>query len=82
VTDKRLTCLGRAATLAPVGGRVKLQVLLDRTSIEVFGNDGCVSMTSCFLPRADTKPLALQTTGGPVKIVSLKVYELRSAWGK
>jgi len=82
VTDKRLTCLGRAATLAPVGGRIKLQVLLDRTSIEVFGNDGCVSMTSCFLPRADTKPLALQTTGGPVKIVSLKVYELRSAWGK
>jgi fructan beta-fructosidase len=80
VADKKLTCLGRSAALAPLDGRIKLQILLDRTSIEVFGQDGCVSMTSCFLPRADAKSLALQTTGGPVKIISLKVCELRSAW--
>ena len=80
VADKKLACLGRSAVLAPVDGRIKLQILLDRTSIEVFANDGCVSMTSCFLPRAEAKPLALQMTGGPVRIVSLKVFDLSSAW--
>jgi len=82
LADKKLTCLGRSAVLGPVNGRIKLRILLDRTSIEVFGNDGRVSMTSCFLPRTDAKALAFRATGGPVKIASLKVYELRSAWSQ
>ena len=45
-----LTVLGRTAALPPQSGRIKLQVLVDRTSVEVFGNDGRLSMSSCFLP--------------------------------
>jgi sucrose-6-phosphate hydrolase SacC (GH32 family) len=79
VAGKKVTCLGKSGELTPANNRIKLQILLDRTSIEVFGNDGRLSMTSCFVPKAK-KSLEVFTVGGAVKLVSLNVYELRSAW--
>ncbi|MDB5292517.1 MAG: sacC [Phycisphaerales bacterium] len=80
--EKKLSALGAAADLEPINGRMKLRVLIDRTSIEVFGNDGRVSLTSCFVPRADEKGLGVFVKGGNARIVSLTVHELRSAWPK
>jgi sucrose-6-phosphate hydrolase SacC (GH32 family) len=82
VKDKTVTCLGKQGPLEPVGNRIRLHVLVDRSSIEVFGSDGELSMTSCFLPRSKNKSLELFANGGSVKVVSLTVYELRSAWRK
>ncbi|MCY3020721.1 MAG: glycoside hydrolase family 32 protein [Planctomycetota bacterium] len=82
VKDKKLSCLGRSAELAPIANRIKLQILLDRTTIEAFGNDGKVSMTSCFVPKVKDKSMEAFAVGGSVKIVSLSVYELKSAWRK
>lgn len=44
---KTLTALNRSAVLEPVKGRIHLRVLVDRTSLEVFGNGGRVSLSSC-----------------------------------
>jgi sucrose-6-phosphate hydrolase SacC (GH32 family) len=79
VKDKKLIGLGEA-TLEPVGGRIRLRLLLDRSSLEVYGNDGKVAMTSCFLPRSKNRSLEAYAKGGSVRIVSLNVYTLRSAW--
>ena len=79
--EKKIFCLGKSALLKPVSNRIKLQILLDRTSIEVFGNDGRISMSSCFLPKDEDKSIEVYTVGGTVKIISLKVYKLRSIWG-
>lgn len=81
MADKRLTALGRSAPLEPANGRIRLRILVDRTSQEVFANDGLVSMASCFLPTADGKPLAIYAVGGKAKITSMNVWELKSAWG-
>ncbi len=80
VDDRRLSCLGESAQLNPVDNRIHLRVLLDRTSIELFGNDGLLSMTSCFLPDPDSHRASLQVAGGTATLVDLKVTELRSAW--
>jgi sucrose-6-phosphate hydrolase SacC (GH32 family) len=82
VSDKKLYCLGKTAQLAPVNVRIKLRLLVDRTSLEIFGNDGRVTMSSCFLPRPDNQSLALVATKGAAKIVSLRVHQLKSAWEK
>jgi levanbiose-producing levanase len=55
-------------------------MLLDRTSLEVFGNHGEISMPTCFLPDQENLSLAVQATGGEAKIVELEVAEVRSAW--
>jgi len=80
VSDQTVSCLGRSAPLAPIEGKIDLQILLDRTSIELFGNDGLVSMPTCFLPDLSNRGLACYAAGGEAKLVSLEVYELRSAW--
>lgn len=80
VDKKEISCLGRKALLKPVSGRINLEILIDRTSIEVFGNDGRVSMSSCFLAKPEDKTLEFYSKEGKVKITSLRVYKLRSIW--
>ncbi|MHC4184871.1 MAG: GH32 C-terminal domain-containing protein [Planctomycetota bacterium] len=57
-------CFGQAGFLKMTGGRIKLHLLVDRTSLELFVNDGLLSMSSCILPNDDDKSLALFSCGG------------------
>ena len=82
VPERRLRVIDREAPLAPVGDRVKLRILIDRTSLEVFGNDGRISFTSCFLADPELKDIALASVGGTARILKLDVHELKSAWKK
>ena len=69
------------APLIPIDGKIKLRILLDRTNIEVFGNDGQIVFTSCFMPKDDNKSYTLSSKNG-VKLLNAKVYSLKSAWIK
>jgi len=83
VAEKRLVALGQSAPLEPIAGRIKLRILVDRTSVEVFANNGRVSMATCFLPpteKPQNKSLAVYAAGGAAKITSLEVWGLKSIW--
>ena len=80
VAQQKLSCLDKDAPLPLEDGRIRLQILLDRTSIEVFGNGGAISMPTCFLPTTEARSLGIYAEGGEARVVSLDVYELRSAW--
>ncbi len=56
----------------------KVEILVDRTSIEAFVNGGEVSSTRYVLPKASG--LSVKAEGGAVKISSLTVHQLKSAW--
>ena len=75
-----VTCLDRTAELRSESSCISLQILVDRTSIEVFSDDGRISMSSCFLPEASDVPLEIYASDGPVNIVSMTIHELRSIW--
>ena len=75
-----VTSLGARAPARLIGGKLKLRILIDRTSIELFANDGELSMSSCFVPEKLETPLELYAKGGEVAIKSLKVRKLKSAW--
>jgi fructan beta-fructosidase len=77
-----LRCLGRNAPLSAPGGVVRLRVLVDRTSIEVFASGGAVSMSSCFLPGERDTDVALFASGRTAVARSVKVRRLGSAWGE
>ncbi len=68
--------IGMSAQTIPV----KLRLLVDRTTVEVFGNDGEIVMPACFLPKDSEQGLKMYSDGGTAKIASLKVYKLKSAW--
>ena len=69
------------APLAPVNGKIKLRILIDRTTIEVYGNDGEIVITSCFMPKEENKSYSF-TSKGEISIVRAEVHSLKSAWAK
>ncbi len=58
IADQKLTCLGGIAPMPLVNKRLTLQILVDRSSLEVFANNGYVAMTSCFVPDPKTASLS------------------------
>jgi sucrose-6-phosphate hydrolase SacC (GH32 family) len=80
VQRQTLTCLGHTAPLELEGGKLKLRILADRTTLEVFGNSGRVSLTSCFLPRSKEQELGLHIAGGKAKLLHLTATPLHSTW--
>ncbi|WP_293711604.1 GH32 C-terminal domain-containing protein [uncultured Parabacteroides sp.] len=70
--------LGRAF-LPARDGKIRLRILLDRNSVEIFGNDGEVVMSSCFMPEDNNKTYAIRSQG-ELLVVKAKVYSLKSAW--
>ena len=80
VAEQQLTFLERSGPLRPKDGKISLQILVDRISIEAFGNGGELSMTSYFLPDLNNADIGIYADGGDARLVSLKVHELRSSW--
>ena len=68
--------------MKPDGGRVKMQVLVDRSSIEAFYDEGRAYLVSTFYPDESNKTLELFSRGGNTRLISLDVYELASAWDR
>jgi fructan beta-fructosidase len=80
VEKQELSCKGKTAPLKPTGGTIQLEILVDRTSIEVFGSRGRVYMPIAVIPADHDQSLQLRARGGGARIQSLEVYRLRSAW--
>ena len=80
VAAGKLSCLDKTAPLSAVEDAIRLELLVDRTSVEVFANDGQVYMPMAVTPRDDDKTLRILAEGGPVKVESLEIHRLRSAW--
>jgi sucrose-6-phosphate hydrolase SacC (GH32 family) len=79
-SDNTLRSAQLVASLPLRDGKVKLRILVDRTTVETFGNDGETVIPTCFLPDENDRGLELYATGGTAKIVSLDVYPMRSIW--
>jgi len=80
VKQKQLLNGDAVAGMSQKDGRVRIRILVDRTSVEVFGNDGEVVMPCCFLPDAANRSLKMFAHGGTAQIVSMRVFKLRSIW--
>ena len=77
---QELTCRDKTAPLKPIQGRIRLELLIDRASIEIFGNDGLVYMPMGVIPAEDNKTLKVFAKGGNASVNALEVFELRPAW--
>ena len=59
-------------------GLVKLRILVDRGSMEIFINDGESVLTHSVITELDNKSITI--TGGDALIKSLEIHELKSSW--
>jgi fructan beta-fructosidase len=77
---RQLVCRGVAAPLMPVDGVVTMEIIVDRGSIEVFGNGGRTALSVGGVLAADDRSLKTEVAGTGARLKSLKVVELKSAW--
>jgi beta-fructofuranosidase len=61
------------------GQTLKLRVLVDRSSVEVFGQDGSVVLTDRVFPDPASLGVALEAKGGTARFVSLTAWRLAPA---
>ena len=80
VKQQQILCRDKAAPLKLEAGKIRLRLLVDRTSIEIFGNDGRVYMPMGIIAPDDNKTLELFARGGTARAEALEVAELRSSW--
>jgi sucrose-6-phosphate hydrolase SacC (GH32 family) len=81
LADKTFTYLDFKIPAEPDDdGRLRFQILVDRTSLELFVGGGRVSASFCCLPGAHDVPLEFYARKGQIRFVSLIVHELESAW--
>lgn len=84
--ENMLSCGEKEAKLKPVDGKIRLRILIDRVSAEVFANDGRLYMPirKSGLSTLDEKiinpGLSIFTKGGDTMIHSLTIHELKSIW--
>lgn len=57
-------------------GKVKLHIFLDKSSVEVFINDGYYTMTGTVFPNETDDKVALFTTSGQALFENIKKYDL------
>ena len=70
-----------AVTVAPTredNGEIRLRIFIDRSSIELFGNDGKFVMTNLVFPEAPYTTLRISAAGGKAKLENLKIYSLKT----
>ncbi|MCU1517369.1 MAG: Levanase, partial [Pseudarthrobacter sp.] len=56
--------------------RVRLRILVDASSVEVFGGDGTAAITSLIFPDPSSTGLSFSAAGGNARLVSVKVHQL------
>ena len=77
-----LTCKNVSAPVKVEGTMLRLRILVDRGSIEVFADGGRVAMAVAAIPTEKTPELEIIGIGGNVKVKDFSVRRMKSAWEK
>jgi beta-fructofuranosidase/levanase len=71
------------APLKPdANGRIKLRVVVDSSSVEVFAGDGEAVLTAQIFPAATSDGIALFAKDGKATLDSITIHPVKSAWAK
>ena len=69
-----------AVTVAPSfenSNKVSLRIFIDKSSMEVFGNNGKFAMTNLVFPTKPYSTLSIAADGGKAKVENLKIYSIK-----
>ena len=80
VKKQEISCKNVTAPLKPEDGKVRLRLLVDRGSVEIYGNGGRVALSVAVIPADDNHSLEVFSRGGAAQLRSLEAFEMKSAW--
>ncbi len=68
------------APLQAQNGTLQMRIFVDQSSVEVFANDGLITMTALMFPDPNSTGIEVFSEGGSALMTSLKAWELTSIW--
>lgn len=68
------------APMSADNGRVRMHLFVDRSSVEVFADEGKTVITERIFPRGESEDFEPYAKGGRALLPSLEVYDLASTW--
>jgi len=80
VRRQTLSILGQTIPLEPVDNKIYLEILLDRSSLEVYANNGRAVLSATFFPAPDAINYLLYNTGGELMVDKLEIHEIKQIW--
>ena len=83
VTRSDIWCNERTDRKGPLPGapeKQNLRILVDRCSIEIFANDGSLTMCYSFVPKSFPGKITLRSLKGKATISDLTVHDVASIW--
>jgi len=82
VKNQQIKFLDSKLTVTPQGNKIRLRLIIDRNSVEIYANQGEVTMTRLFYPVPTDRSLSLNVLGGECRIDKMELYRLESIWLK
>ncbi|MFC0274468.1 glycoside hydrolase family 32 protein [Metabacillus herbersteinensis] len=70
------------APLSVSDGTVKMHIFVDRSAVEVFGNNGETVITDQIFPSPTSKDVKIYSKDGNSTLKSLTIYPVKSIWKK
>jgi fructan beta-fructosidase len=64
------------ANLSYKDGRLRLHVFVDHSSVEIFANDGLVTLSDSIFPSDQSLSIELFSQGGATQLIALDFYQL------
>ena len=68
------------APIQPQNGIIRLHIFVDQSSVEVFANDGEVTMSALMFPNSGSTGLELFSEGGSAILKDMQAWPLTSIW--
>jgi sucrose-6-phosphate hydrolase SacC (GH32 family) len=62
------------------GRSVKLHIFVDRSSVEIFGNDGGTVLSEAIFPRSGSDGVELYSHDGRARVLAMDVWNLKSEY--
>ena len=79
-STQQISCNGAVNALAPISGSIQLEIIVDRDTVEIFGNNGQLYMPLPASNSSGNSLTSLTCAGGNAVINSLTVNKLKSIW--
>lgn len=80
VAKGEMTMGGGRINFKPANKKIEFEILVDRSSVELFFNGGKDVISTTITPDPKSLRYYLYTIGGEIVVDHLEVHELRSAW--
>lgn len=78
--NQELSCADKKAPFRMQNGKIRLRFLIDRTSVEIFGNEGQLYMAMGVKIPSENVSLQISAKNGDAVLNSLRAFELKSIW--